>query len=258
MTRTLRRMMRIGFLTATVAPLVRSMNPKCVVICAALVLAACESSVLRLPTAPSTSSGSALPPAPPASRTHTLSGVVTAGGRPAAGVRVAVLELEPEPTTTTDEQGHYSISGLETSSIWGRTLVRFSQPGYFTEFKRPNIAADMQLDIALEPLVFITLGDMVRGTVTRGDAICAGKDYEEDACQRFAVVAQVSGTLAVTLTSREGAALDVVNPDGLAFAEFSGSVKRLSIPATAGATYEIRVVTDRFARAEFELMASLR
>jgi hypothetical protein len=169
-----------------------------------------------------------------------------------------VLELNPEPSATTDGNGYYSIPGLETSSFWDRTLVRFSQPGYFTDFKRPNIRQDMQLDVELDPLVFIALGDLVRGTVSVGNATCAGKDYEEDTCQRFAVIPPVAGTVEVTLTSRDYVALDVVSPEGEAFAEFSGSTKRLSIPARAGGTYEIRVVTERGAATEFELLATLR
>jgi len=225
-----------------------------VLVCVALLLGSCESSP-RLPTAPNPPSA---PAPPPAGRTHTLSGVVTGQGRPVVGARVAILEIQPERSATTDGNGSYSISGVETSSFWDRTLVRFSQPGYFTDFKRPNIRQDTQLDVVLHPLVFIALGDLVRGTVKAGDAICAGKDYTEDACQRFAVISPVAGTVEVTLTSRDYVALDIVTPEGEAFAEFSGSTKRLSIPARAEGTYEIRVVTDGGATTEFELMASLR
>ena len=95
-----------------------------VMVCVALLLGSCESSP-RLPTAPDPPSA----PAPPAGRTHTLSGVVTTGGAPVVGARVAVLEIQPERSATTDGNGSYSISGVETSSFWDRTLVRFSQPG---------------------------------------------------------------------------------------------------------------------------------
>ena len=97
----------------------------------------------------------------------------------------------------------------------------------------------------------------MRGTVKAGNAMCAGKEYEEDACQRFAVIPPLSGTLEVTLTAPFGSALDIVNPRGEAFAEFSG-VMPMRLPASAGGTYEIRVVTDRFARVDFELKASLK
>jgi hypothetical protein len=92
-----------------------------------------------------------------------------------------------------------------------------------------------------------------------GDAICAGKDYDEDSCQRFAVRASATGTLEVTLRSSDNStALDVVNPEGEAFAEFLGPVKRVSLPARAGAIYEIRLVIFERAPADFELMTSLR
>jgi hypothetical protein len=109
----------------------------------------------------------------------------------------------------------------------------------------------------MAPLVIIELGKVTRGTGPDGTERCAGKDYEEDGCERFAVIAPAAGTLEVTLTSAAHS-LDIVNPEGEAFAEFSGSPKRLSIPARAGGTYEIRVLTDTGAAAEFELIASLR
>jgi Carboxypeptidase regulatory-like domain len=222
----------------------------------ALLLAACGSTPSsRVPTTPSAST-----PALPAVRTHTLSGLVTVDGRPAVGARVTVLETQPEPSATTDDSGRYSISVLATSSIWGRTLVRFSKPGYFTDFQRSMISQDTRLDVALDPLTFIAVGDVARGTVKAGDAICAGPDYEPDPCQRFALIPPVAGSLEIILTSRDSPglwALDVVNPDGRAVAEFLGSPKRLSISARAGGIYEIRVVGSR-AGVDFELMTSLR
>jgi hypothetical protein len=105
-------------------------------------------------------------------------------------------------------------------------------------------------------VVFVTVGELVRGTVIVGDAVCAGKDYDEDQCRRFAVSAPAAGQLEVTLkSSSDQLALDVVNPDGAAFAEFLGSDKRVSLPARAGGIYEIRVVG---LGAGFELMTSLR
>ena len=229
-----------------------SMRPVGVVL--AVLLSACEStSGSQIPVTPSTP----VAPAPPAPRTHTLSGVITAEGHPAVGTRVTVLETQPEPSATADNDGRYNIPGLQTSSIWGRTLVRFSKEGYFTEFKRPLITQDTRLDVALDPLVFISVGDAVRGSVT-GDAVCAGQDYEPDPCQRFAVVAPMSGTLEVTLASEANPvlwALDIVNPEGHAVAQFNGSPKRMSIPAAGGGTYQIRVLGMSI---DFELMTSLK
>lgn len=202
--------------------------------------------------------GSQLPVTPSAPRTHTLSGVVIAEGRPAVGARVTVLETQSEPSATTDDNGRYSISRLETSWFWGRTLVRFSKPGYFTDFQRPNITQDTRLDVALDRLVFIPLGLDVRGRVNTRDALCAGQDYEPEPCQRFALITPIAGTLEVSLTSSANPglwALDVVKPDGHAVAEFNGSPKRVSLPASVGGAYEIRVVGVSI---DFELTTSLR
>ena len=225
------------------------------VICAALFLTGCGSSGTRLPAAP----GSDPVTGPPVVG-HTLSGKVNTAGRPAVGARVTVLEVLPEASTTTDDGGNYRIPGLATSHFWNRTLVRFSQPGYFTEFKRPYIARDTQIDITLDPLAFVTVGDMVRGTVTTNDGVCAGRDYSEGACQRFAVIPPATGTLDVTLTTTgapSDAALDVVNAAGDAFAQFLGEPKRLSIPIRAVETWEIRVVIDKLP-VDFELTTSMR
>ena len=224
-----------------------------VLIVYAMMLANCgsDSGARFPPTTPSP------PPTtgPAANGPYTLSGAVTAAGRPLVGARVAVLELETALSATTDDKGLYTIPGLPASSFWGRTLVRFSQPGYFTEFKRPNILAHTRLDVALDPLAFIAIGDPVRGTVRAGDAMCAGKDYEEGACQRFAVIAPVAGTLQVILSS-PSVSLDVVNPEGEAFAAFNGSPKRVNIPAQAGGTYEVRVLSDILGAADFELLVT--
>jgi hypothetical protein len=171
------------------------------------------------------------------------------------------METLPEPSATTDDNGSYRITGLSTSNFFGRTLVRFTQPGYFTEFKRPNITRDTQVDISLDPLVFVRLGDVVRGTVTANDAVCAGKEYTESVCRRFAVAPAVDGTLEVTLTAGGApgdAALDVVNAAGDAFAQFLGQMKQVSIRARAGEIWEMRVVIDRVAPLDFELTTSMR
>jgi hypothetical protein len=233
-----------------------AMKPSTAFVISSVILVGCDSSGTRLPAGP----GSDPVTGPPVVG-HTLYGKVTAAGRPAAGARVTVLETLPEPSATTDDNGNYRIAGLPTSHFFNRTLVRFTQPGYFTEFKRPDIARDTQVDIALDPLVFVTLGDVVRGTVTANDAVCAGKDYSEGLCKRFAVAPSVTGTLEVTLTASGApgdAALDVVNAAGDAFAEFSGQPKRVSIRARAGETWEIRVVLDMVVPLDFELTTSMR
>lgn len=149
---------------------------------------------------------------------------------------------------------------VPTSAIWGRTLVRFSHPAHFTDFKRPAISQDTRLDAALDPLVLISPGEVVRGVVlTTGGWQCAGKEYEPAACARFAVVAPATGILEVTLSASDNAPLwwlDVVNPDGEAFAEFHGSPKRIRVAAIADGVYEIRVVAD--GAVQFELTTSLR
>lgn len=222
------------------------------VIGAALFLTGCDSSGTRLPAAPGSG---------PVTDGYALSGQVTTSGRPAIGARVTVLEELPEPWTTTDDGGNYRIPGLPASHIWGRTLVRFSQPGFFTEFKRTRMITDTRVDVVLDPLVVVAVGDVVRGSVSASDPKCAGQDYEDGACQRFAVIPPATGMLGVTLTTTGAptdAALDVVNAAGDAIAEFFGQPKRISLAARAGETWEIRVVIDRVAPVDFELRTVMR
>jgi hypothetical protein len=140
--------------------------------------------------------------------------------------------------------------------------VSASKPGYFTDIRFADatyspIRKDTQLDLELEPLTPIVLGDVVRGRV--GGAMCSHWGYGTGACSRFALTVPSAGMLEVSISAPgRDFDLDVVGPDGT-FAHYdpvwvSPSLDR--IPVAAGATYEIRLA-GRSPR-EFELTTALR
>ena len=240
-------------------------------LCTIALLAACNDSQGAL-TAPS----SVERPSQPSDLTHRLSGVVTAAGVPVSGAEVAELQtvygddcFTPDELsrTTSDASGSYTLPAVRdaSSSVWA-SWVRAYKPGYFTNFQRPLVSRDTQLDFTLDPWVYISLGEVVRGTVHAGDAFCYGNSYGVPGlCHRFALTVRSAGTLEVTLTwpsIRPDVVLDVVRPGGIPCAEFSwpgGSRHELRIPADAGSTYEIRVVDDGSASPlNYELTTVLR
>jgi hypothetical protein len=215
--------------------------------------ASCDGS-RPLPMAPT--SGLGLTP------TFTVSGVVTAAGLPAAGVKVLVVDQEPATFAITDGSGHYSIPA-RTAQSWGMApLVSASKPGYFTEIRFTDanylpIAGDRQLDFQLQPLRHIALGEVVRQPVA--PSACSHWGYGTGPCQRFAVTVPAAGTLDVTVSAPViNFDLDIVRPDGTfaAYIPFpSSSPVRARIPVTAGATYEIRMID---ASSGFELTTAVR
>jgi hypothetical protein len=227
-------------------------------LCAMALIIGCNDS-RSLATGPTAVSGS--DPIATAPATHALSGVITAAGVPVSGVEVAELEtvygddcFNPRELreTTPDGAGSYRLSDVSDSgaTMWA-SWVRASKSGYFTNFQRPRVSRDMTLDFALDPWVFIPLGEVVRGTVNAGDAFCYGNSYGVPGlCHRFALAIRSTGTLEVTLTwtnTRPDVVLDVVRPGGQPCALFSwpgASRHSLRIPVEAGSTYEIRVVDD--------------
>jgi hypothetical protein len=234
------------------------MKPMCALLCVVALIMGCNDSRSLVTGPTDVSSSGQIATAP---TTHVLSGVVTAAGVPVGGAEVAELEtvygddcFNPREfqKTTTDGAGSYRLpavndSGATTWASWVRTY----KPGYFTNFQRPRVSRDMTLDFALDPWVFIPLGEVVRGTVKAGDAFCYGNSYGVPGlCHRFALAIRSTGTLEVTLkwtNTRPDVVLDVVRPGGRPCALFSwpgASRHTLRLPVEAGSTYEIRVVDD--------------
>jgi hypothetical protein len=230
----------------------------------ALFLTACDGSQPLL-TAPTASPATANPTDSAASGSiFTVFGVVRAGNAPVAGARVAVLEQRDSPAVATDSDGRYSIRA-STGQPWGLSpLVAASKPGYFadirfTEANYAPISKDTQLDFELQPLTYISLGEVVRARV--GGANCSHWGYGAGSCARFAVTVLTSGTLEVTVVAAvSDFDIDVVASDGT-FAAYdpyprpSGS-PRVRIPVSAGSTYQIRLAGA--APREFELTTAVR
>lgn len=235
---------------------------KTMIVCLTTVLSlsACDGRQ-NVATAPSSiaASGPALSLA--SAQTHKLSGIVTAEGVPVGGTAIAELQtvygddcFTPRElsSTTTDASGSYTLPAvLDSSTSRWASWVRASKPGYFTDFERPRVSGDMNLDFVLDPWKYISLGTVVHGIVNAGDAVCRGNSYGLPGfCDRFALTVPSAGTLEVTLTwptSRPDVVLDVVRPGGNPCALFSwpgATHHTVKIPAAAGSTYEIRVVDD--------------
>jgi hypothetical protein len=185
-----------------------------------------------------------------------------AGGAPAAGVRVAVLDQQPSSSVITDASGRYSIQA-RTNQPWNMSpLVSASKPGFFSDIRFTDvnyapISKDTEIDFTLEPLTRILLGQVLDRGV---DSTCSHWGYGTHPCQRFAVTTPSAGILTVTVSA---AAIrfdvDVVKPDGT-FAAYvpypTASPVRIEIPTEAGQTYEIRLTDPGNQR--FELTTALR
>ena len=199
---------------------------------------------------------------------HRLFGVVTdAGGRPLSGavageyvVRFRHEIIVGSPTTfstITGPDGSYSLSGLLYSPA-RQVLVRAAMPGYFTAIRVVPFASEMRVDLTLDPWEYISLGAPVRGTLDDRDASC-GDPTER--CERFALRIPRDGILevAVGTTRREDVDLHLEAPDGDVFGPHIKAPLRLVLPASANATYQIRVV--RYATdgpRDFTLTTALR
>jgi hypothetical protein len=230
------------------------------VMCIALFGWACDRSAV--PTSSSQAPSSAPAAAGPTqAATYTVFGVVrTPGNVPVAGARVVVLDQDsPASVVTTDGNGSYNISP-RSAQPWGMSpLISASKPGYFADIRFTNInyspiSKDTQLDFELDPLVFISVGEVVQGRIF--DAVCSHWGYGTSPCQRFALAVPSSGTLElmVSAAAKNVGDIDVVKPVGSFGAYITSSSG--SIPVTGGLTYEIRVTTP--GRQAFELTTALR
>jgi hypothetical protein len=255
-------------------------------ICAALWVAALVSACNDALTSPTSPGPTAYPPSvsafptdapfpPPAApgTSRGLSGAVQADGVPVAGAKVIVLAVgwyggsTVEASATTDGDGLYAMPLVRAyagpDSI-GWLLVGASKPGYFSDFKWwLDFPKDADLDLQLDRLTHIRLGETIRGQI--GIAMCAGLGYggwygRRAPCERYALTAPASGTLEVTVSAPcFEFDVDIVKPDGL-FAAYDGSNRspvRLTTPVDAGLTYEIRVAAVGSA-SEFEVVTAIR
>lgn len=250
-------------------------------VCAIILLVACDNreplpglnaptpvpNPVPSPTPTPVPTPSPIPPPAPAGP-YILSGVVRdAANVPVAGAKVVLLDndegQELSASVTTDGNGHYSISNVWPSSYGYGPLVSASKSGYFAGLKWARVSQDTELDFALEPLTYISLGDVVRGSI--GNAACAGLGYGGSPggapCQRFALTAPSSGTLEVMVSaSLFNFDSNVIKPDGTIAVERSSSSSpvRMTLAVKGGMTYQIRVAGGWSPAREFELTTVLR
>jgi hypothetical protein len=194
---------------------------------------------------------------------RTVFGTVTGpDGVPLAGVSVGELVVRLGPafnvagpsdvSTTTDANGDYKVAGVQTP------VVRASKPGYFTAGKVVSRTQDTRVDFVLQLLVYVSLGQVIRGRVEAGDLGCGDP---QEVCDQFALAVPARGTLEVSLASSIPSDLDlhVETPAGEAFGPPIGAPYplRVSVQAEAGATYQIRVVGFADRPRDFELTTRL-
>jgi hypothetical protein len=173
---------------------------------------------------------------------------VSADAAPVPGARVLVFSdsaVNPSRTIT-DEQGLYSFEDVgPVACPPACALVSASRPGYFTDVKYAETARNGRLDFELDPLVYVSVGEVVNGyTGDASDARCEGSGYGSSPCQRFAVVPPSSGGLEITSPGPFQFDFDIVKPDGTFATYTSGTAGSFStrINVTGGSTYELRVV----------------
>ena len=216
-----------------------------------------------------TACGDATPPSGPSSTfdlPHTVAGIVRArGAGPIAGARVRAID-QSIPPVLTDSAGGYTLVNVESEAHPHiGPLLSASAAGYFTGVEYTSrfyvpLTSNARLDLELDPLVEVALGEVVHGRVPEGPRVCSHWGYGASACKRVAVVAPASGLLEVTLAgARLDFDYDVVGPDGtfLVYGSTSPSPARFSFAVEAGATYEVRVAGAGQPR-DFELTVALR
>lgn len=224
---------------------------------AILLLVGCDSPQ-RPPFAPDLIPGSSRASA----TSYTLSGVVTAAGVPVAGAVIEITGGLGAKSSISGGNGFYSIQDVS-----GSLEVRAAKDGYFSDSQWVYMAGDTQLDFRLQRAVGITVGEVVRGRVTREDPVCFPQWDSQAPCQRFLLTAPGDGTLDFVLTWAEPddgvdrLDLVIVSPGGAWVAGVIGtSEERVSLRVTGGLTYEVRIIFDRrsWDAQDFELTTALR
>ena len=112
----------------------------------------------------------------------------------------------------------------------------------------------LQLDFRLYAWRPLNLGQVVHGT-TANDPIC---DVGAEPCQRFALTLTASGTLEASVSTTDPRRMDlwIEAPNGDIYSPRVG-VLQVAMPAVAGFTYQIRVLSLDKPR-DFELTTRLR
>jgi len=81
-----------------------------------------------------------------------------------------VLEQTPSAVAVSQADGSYILDAVSGQPFGMAPLVSASKPGYFAgiRFAEPEyrpISKDTQVDFSLEPLSFISLGEVVRAHI---------------------------------------------------------------------------------------------
>jgi len=208
----------------------------------ALLALACSGDTLVAPTPPQFRPGAPVPWPP-----YPISGTVFADATPVNGARILVFDdrIVTSRSTTTDDRGFYSFDDVGLVKCPACSMVSASKAGFFTDIKYADTALNGTLDFELDPLVFISVGQVVNGyTGEAGDAKCEGLGFGSSPCQRFAIQAPSTGTLRISSPGPFRFDFDVVKPDGTFATYSSGGPEALTmkINVSAGSIYELRVV----------------
>jgi hypothetical protein len=155
---------------------------------------------------------------------------------------------------TTDASGAYGVDGIPWSAS-ARLIVRATAFGYFTATASVPSTPDAQVDFTLYPWRHIRAGEVVRG-ITRDHPMC---ELSTEPCQRYALTVPQSGTLDISVSTRDRADTDlyVETPDGKVYGPGPSAPLQLSFPTAGGGTFQIRVLSFDQPR-EFELTTRIR
>jgi Carboxypeptidase regulatory-like domain len=215
------------------------------------VLGCRQDSSLPVPTGPT-----GPPPPPPA--TYTLSGIVSDPAGPAiADARVGV-ENPPHAGrfSLTDSNGRYRLS-----EVSGTLEVRVTKDGYFRSVDYVPVTRDTNVNWRLEPVVHLSLGTTVSGTVRVDGPGCYPLWDLQARCQQFLITPPADGTLELTLAWDGIVEMEIVlmgdDENAPLAAGLGPSPSRLTAQVSRGESYEVRVL-GYFYTIGFELSTVLR
>jgi hypothetical protein len=196
-----------------------------------------------------------------------LSGLVTGpSGEPLSGVIVGqhvlrsedpYLITEPTPlATTTDASGRYVMVG-QPWSLGRPAIIRAAKPGYFTRTVGASLTRDARADFRLVPWTPLRLGAVVKGTVMPDDVLCGNP---REWCDEFALMVPADGTMDVSVDAPDRDRMDlyVEGSGGEVYGPLEGEPMRLVLPARAGSTLQIRVLSATPQPRPYELTTRLR